>query len=141
MSKATVLFIKASIIYFLVAAILGVIMGIWHWNGLVIDALLLAHVHFGLLGWMSMMIYGVGYHILPRFNGTTLYSPKMADVQFWLANIGLIGMGVLWALSKIVKNDFFQLLLIISYIIEGISVLLFVYNMLRTMNQKVESPK
>ncbi len=138
MSKATILFIKASIIYFLLAAVLGVVMGIWHYNGIVIDALLFTHVHFGLLGWMTMMVYGVGYHILPRFNGTPLYSPKMADIQFWLANIGLIGMGVLWPILKISQDDFGQLLLIISYIIEGISVLLFVYNMFRTMNQKAK---
>jgi hybrid cluster-associated redox disulfide protein len=51
-----------------------------------------AHVHFNLLGFMSMMIYGVGYFILPRFNGRTLRWPSWVPIHFFLANIGLIGM-------------------------------------------------
>jgi hypothetical protein len=51
-----------------------------------------AHVHFNLLGFMSMMIYGVGYFILPRFNGRTLRWPSWVPIHFYLANIGLIGM-------------------------------------------------
>jgi hypothetical protein len=51
-----------------------------------------AHVHFNLLGFMAMMIYGVGYFILPRFNGRTLRWPSWVPIHFFLANIGLIGM-------------------------------------------------
>jgi hypothetical protein len=51
-----------------------------------------AHVHFNLLGFMSMMIYGVGYFILPRFNGRTLRWPSWVPVHFFVANIGLLGM-------------------------------------------------
>jgi hypothetical protein len=51
-----------------------------------------AHVHFNLAGFMSMMVYGVGYFILPRFNGTTLKFPGWVPVHFWLANLGLLGM-------------------------------------------------
>jgi hypothetical protein len=51
-----------------------------------------AHVHFNLLGFMSMMIYGVGYFILPRFNGRTLHWPSWIPIHFFIANIGLIGM-------------------------------------------------
>ena len=39
-----------------------------------------------------MMIYGVGYFILPRFNGRTLRWPSWVPIHFFLANIGLIGM-------------------------------------------------
>jgi hypothetical protein len=41
---------------------------------------------------MSMMIYGVGYFILPRFNGRTLRWPSWVPVHFFVANIGLLGM-------------------------------------------------
>ena len=50
------------------------------------------HVHFNLLGFMSMMIYGVGYFILPRFNGRTLRWPSSVPAHFYVANLGLIGM-------------------------------------------------
>jgi len=33
-----------------------------------------------------------GLPYLPRFAGKPLKSPKMGELQFWLANIGLIGM-------------------------------------------------
>jgi len=69
MSKVTVWFIKLSMVYLLVVAVLGAIIGIFDWNGALVDALKPVHVHLGLLGWMSMMIYGVGYHVLPRFTG------------------------------------------------------------------------
>jgi hypothetical protein len=39
-----------------------------------------------------MMIYGVGYFILPRFNGRTLRWPSWVPAHFYAANIGLIGM-------------------------------------------------
>ena len=39
-----------------------------------------------------MMIFGVGYHILPRFSGTPLAYPKVGNIQFYVANIGLVGL-------------------------------------------------
>src|SRR3990172_8934345 len=60
-------FVRASLVYFFIAAILGTIM-------------------------ISMMIFGVGYHILPRFSGTPLAYPKLGNLQFYIANIGLVGL-------------------------------------------------
>jgi cbb3-type cytochrome oxidase subunit 1 len=37
-----------------------------------------------LMGFLSMMIFGVGYHLLPVFAGTDLYSFRLAKIQFWL---------------------------------------------------------
>ena len=34
----------------------------------------LAHVHMLLLGFVTMMIYGVAYHVLPRFAGYPLHN-------------------------------------------------------------------
>ncbi|HEX8043390.1 DUF1858 domain-containing protein [Candidatus Deferrimicrobium sp.] len=81
-------FVVAALVYFFLAAILGIWMGGTDAAGWV----RFAHVHFNLLGFMSMMIYGVGYFILPRFNGRTLHWPSWVPIHFFLANIGLIGM-------------------------------------------------
>jgi cbb3-type cytochrome oxidase subunit 1 len=51
-----------------------------------------AHMHANLLGFVSMMIFGVGYHVFPRFVGRPLYYRRMAEVHLWLANLGLAGM-------------------------------------------------
>jgi hypothetical protein len=81
-------FVVASLVYFFLAAVLGIWMGGTDGAGWV----RFAHVHFNLLGFMAMMIYGVGYFILPRFNGRTLRWPSWVPIHFFLANIGLIGM-------------------------------------------------
>ena len=54
------------------------------------------HGHIMLLGFILMEIYGIGLHVLPRFSGQSLYSERMADWQFWLANLGLPVMAAGW---------------------------------------------
>jgi hypothetical protein len=49
-----------------------------------------AHAHVNLLGFVSMMIFGVAYHVLPRFTGRPLASPRMAVVHVLAANLGLL---------------------------------------------------
>ena len=88
MDRYTKGFVVASLVYFFLAAVSGIWMGGTDAAGWV----RFAHVHFNLLGFMSMMIYGVGYFILPRFNGRTLRWPSWVPLHFFLANIGLIGM-------------------------------------------------
>lgn len=88
MDRYTKGFVLASLAYFFVAAILGTWMGAAEAASWV----RFAHVHFMLLGFMSMMISGVGYFILPRFNGRTLRWPSWVPVHFYVANIGLVGM-------------------------------------------------
>jgi hypothetical protein len=88
MDRYTKGFVVASLVYFFLAAVLGIWMGGSDAAGWV----RFAHVHFSLLGFMAMMIYGVGYFILPRFNGRTLRWPSWVPIHFFLANIGLIGM-------------------------------------------------
>lgn len=89
MSPLSKNFLRASLVYFLIAAILGAVMiSMKSYPA----QLLFTHVHLNLLGWMSMMIFGVGYHILPRFTGRPLAYPKIGTLQFYLANIGLVGL-------------------------------------------------
>ncbi|HEX7941339.1 MAG TPA: hypothetical protein VF488_06015 [Gemmatimonadaceae bacterium] len=52
----------------------------------------LAHVHMMLLGFVAMMIFGVGYHVIPNFAGFPLHRPVGARVHWWLSNIGLAAM-------------------------------------------------
>jgi len=88
MDRHTKAFVVAALVYFLLAAVLGAWMG----SAMPAGWVRFAHVHFNLLGFMSMMIYGVGYFILPRFNGRTLHWPSWVPLHFYVANIGLIGM-------------------------------------------------
>lgn len=48
-----------------------------------------SHMHMLLLGFVSMMIFGFGYHVVPRLAGNKLSRPAWAVYHLWLANIGL----------------------------------------------------
>ncbi len=88
MDRYTKGFIVASLVYLVLAAVLG----LWMGAGDAPDWARFAHVHFNLLGFMAMMVYGVGYFVIPRFNARELRWPSWVPVHFWLANVGLVGM-------------------------------------------------
>ena len=124
-------FIIMSIVYLGVASIIGIMMfadGSWL-------RLRFVHSHLMLLGWVSMMIYGVGYHILPKFVGKFLKHRAMGVVQFWLANIGLVGMVVFYPLMQ-GGGGALKGLAVASSLVEAASVFLFFYNMLVTLVEK-----
>lgn len=128
MSRLTILFIKSSLIYFALAALVGLDITFMPGH---FGAMMPMHAHLMLLGWISMMIYGVAYHILPRFSASPLYSDKMANAQFYVAQIGLIGMAVGFGMRNYM--DFGSVILIVSSLVEAVSVLMFVFNMLMTL--------
>ncbi|MBE9502857.1 MAG: cbb3-type cytochrome c oxidase subunit I [Proteobacteria bacterium] len=89
MGKAAVKFVLASLLYLAVGLILGLIMAL---SQEILEQIMPVHVHLHVLGWITMMIYGVGYYIIPSFAGKKLFSQSLATFQFWTANVGLIGM-------------------------------------------------
>lgn len=125
-------FIIMSIAYLGIASLLGVGM-LWGQSML---SLKFIHSHLNLLGWVSMMIYGVGYHVLPRFAGRPLKYPKMGEWQFWIANIGLVGMLFFYALGVYSPEPAYRTLTVLFGLLEVISIGLFFYNMLATLLPK-----
>ncbi len=126
MSTITVRFIQCAMIYFLLAMILGIILSV---SGPVYPYMPI-HVHFNLLGWMSMMVFGVGYHILPRFSGAPLWSERLSLWHLWLANIGLIGMAVGWLVRG---SGGTNTVLFVFSLVESLSVIFFALNMFKTI--------
>ncbi len=133
MSKITVAFIKAAMVYFIIAMLIGIHMST---TGAVYPSMPV-HVHFNLLGWMSMMVYGVAYHILPRFSGRPLWNEKLSVWHFWLANIGLIGMALGWSL---IGGPGGGAVLYIFSLVEGVSIILFATNMFKTVKAATPPP-
>ncbi len=72
-------FIKIAGVYFFLAVILGLVMGI-----IQNFAFTSVHAHLNLLGWVSMALFGLIYSVYKRAGETTL-----AKAHFWLHNIGL----------------------------------------------------
>ena len=121
-----------SIVYLTIATVLGIFM----LGNPSLMQFKFVHSHLMLLGWVSMMIYGVGYHILPKFAGRFLKSKAMGEVQFWLANIGLVGMLLFYTLGTYNPSDLYRRLVIASGLIEALSISLFFYNMIATLYSK-----
>ncbi|HET8623464.1 MAG TPA: cbb3-type cytochrome c oxidase subunit I [Gemmatimonadales bacterium] len=78
-------FIKASVAWLSAGVTLGVAMAV-HPPWVIYRP---AHIHLNVLGFVAMMIFGVGYHVLPRIAGHPLGHPRLAAAHWWLANIGL----------------------------------------------------
>lgn len=55
-----------------------------------------AHLHMNLLGFVSLMIFGVAYHVLPRFTGVPVRSPALVWAHLLLSNGGLGVMVLGW---------------------------------------------
>jgi uncharacterized membrane protein YobD (UPF0266 family) len=118
-------FAWASLVYLVIGSTMGAIML------LTSDSIKSAHAHVLLLGFVAMMIFGVGYHLLPVFAGTDLYSLRLAQIQFWMQNIGLIGLAFTMP-NRYASNDY----LMGTFFFAGLSLLavyIFVYNMARSL--------
>jgi hypothetical protein len=52
------------------------------------------HVHMLLVGFVLFLIYGIGYKLIPTmfFGLPKVENIGWAEAQFWLANIGLVGL-------------------------------------------------
>ena len=78
-------FIRSSLMWFVLGITLGVAMAI-HPAWVIYKP---AHAHMNLVGFVVMMIFGVGYQLLPRLFGHPIYNRPFAIAHVWLANVGL----------------------------------------------------
>lgn len=89
MDRINLWFVRASLVYFLVGTFLGLLIAV---RPNLTARFRTAHVHLNLAGFMTMMIFGVGHHIFPRFTGRPLYSQRLVTATFWLGNAGVLGL-------------------------------------------------
>lgn len=82
-------FLKIAVVYLAIGAGLGLYMGIT-----VQFTLVPVHAHLLLLGWASLALAGIIYHLYPAAATT-----RLARVHFWLHNLALpvfmVGLGML----------------------------------------------
>ena len=96
MSSATIRFLKIGMAYFVLGALLGALLAVPITRDFLYRApgaqWRLAHTHLNLAGFVSMIIFGIAYHILPRFAGKPLHSEAWAAAHFWIAALATGGM-------------------------------------------------
>jgi cbb3-type cytochrome oxidase subunit 1 len=96
MSPTTIRFIKVGMAFFLLGAVLGTLLAVPVTRDLLYKApgaqWRLAHTHLNLAGFVIMFIFGIAYHVLPRFAGKPLHSEAWASAHFWVATLATAGM-------------------------------------------------
>jgi cytochrome c oxidase cbb3-type subunit 1 len=71
-----------------------------HFNNYVV-----AHAHVGVLGFAGMIALGGIYYILPRITGKPLFSRFLADFQYWMILIGVVGFTVILTIAGLVQGN------------------------------------
>jgi cbb3-type cytochrome oxidase subunit 1 len=122
-------FVRASLIWLGVGVLLGVAMAWVPGQALAYRA---AHMHANLLGFVSMMIFGVAYHIFPRFTGNPLHSQRMAVSHLWVANAGLALLVGGWSL-RVHAYAAGEIAIRGGAVLAAGGALLFIYNLWRTL--------
>ena len=104
-TRYTLMFIYACITYSIIGFSWGAVMGglpafrefvDYAVHGRYIS---LAHAHLNLLGWVEMAIFGALYFVMPRLVRRPIFSLRLVKVHFWMHNIGLMGMVVLFCVA------------------------------------------
>ena len=122
-------FIRSSLFWLGVGVILGVLMAAWPRAVLYRPA----HMHANLLGFVSMMIFGVAYHVIPRFTGAALRSERLASLHVALANAGLAAMVAGW-LARAHGLVVWRPVVVLGGTLSALGAFLFIYNIWRTLD-------
>ena len=146
-------FLKAALVYFVVGVTLGASFTIKPVHDLITlsDMFMAAHSHINLLGWVSSAVIGAIYILLPGNLNKPLHSERLANISFWLFNIGVVAMFILLLISgyteaSLVKagnnemvdaatGPYMMLIMVFGFVII-IGVYLFAYNVYKTLSSK-----
>ena len=128
-------FLKASLAWLGLGVTLGLAMAVHPpWTGW-----RTAHMHMNLLGFVTMMIYGVAYHVVPRFTGHPLRMPRLAGAHWWISNVGL----ALFALGLGLRGHGIAgagPLVAVGGLLSALGAYAFVVNIWRTLDGPVRPP-
>lgn len=122
-------FLKASLAWFAVAILLAVLMAL----APTLTMYRTAHLHIALLGFVTQMIYGVALHVIPRFFGQPLVYRRMAEVQFWTAQVGLASLAAGFVL-RIHGAPMASALVAVGGLLSAVGASCFVINVWRTID-------
>lgn len=120
--------IRSALVWLAIGILIGISMALWPDGHILYKP---GHAHANLLGFVSMMIFGVAYHVMPRFNGRPLHSVRMAQLHVWVANVGL-GIQVAGFVVRPHWREPGMLGVAVGGIISAIGAFMFIYNIWRT---------
>jgi cbb3-type cytochrome oxidase subunit 1 len=90
-------FLRSSLVWIVIGVAIGIGMAWWPADHLAYRP---AHAHANVFGFLAMFVFGVGYHVLPRFVGAPLTQGQVewAMRQLWIQNTGLALLVAGWLL-------------------------------------------
>ncbi len=135
MDRHVVYFIKGSLLWLTAGVTLGVAMAI-HPAWTIYRPV---HLHMLLLGFMLMMIAGVGYHVFPRFAATPLHSVRLAELHLVAANLGLAMLACGFALRAHADSRAI-LLMGTGGVISAVGAYLMAWNVWQTISHRMIAP-
>ena len=71
-----------------------------HFNNWVV-----AHAHIGVLGFAGMIALGGLYYTIPKIAGRPLFSRFLADFQYWMVLIGMIGFTIVLTIAGLIQGN------------------------------------
>jgi cbb3-type cytochrome oxidase subunit 1 len=92
-----------------------------------------AHAHMNVAGFLTMLVFGVGYQLLPRLFGHPLHSSRLAIAHLFLANIGL-ALLVIGFLVQPHVSLYGRWLTSLGGVVYGVGVGLWLWNLWRTFD-------
>jgi len=117
-------YLIAAVIYLTITAVAGFLLtyNLWH-PYISINHLqyLKLHAEVAVIGWVTMVVMGVSYKLIPMFTLSHGYSMKSSKWAFWLVNIGLVGINTFFHF----ENNMIEILVSSLFIAAGIAFFLF----------------
>ncbi len=71
-----------------------------HFNNWVV-----AHAHIGVLGFAGMIALGGLYYTIPKITGRPLFSRFLADFQYWMILIGMVGFTIVLTIAGLIQGN------------------------------------
>ncbi|NIQ02266.1 MAG: DUF1858 domain-containing protein, partial [Nitrospinaceae bacterium] len=131
-------FSKMALIYLVLGVVMGMVIGSKpEWS----QRLRFVHIHLNLLGFMTMFIAGVAYHVLPRFNARPVPWPNGVKYHFILHNTGLLGMAATHLAGGLWTSGPLHVAFVLFAVTTGAGLIIMAYNLYSVMiPAKAEAP-
>jgi cbb3-type cytochrome oxidase subunit 1 len=129
-------FLKSSLAWLALGVTLGLAMAVHPlWT-----VYLPAHMHMVMLGFVTMMIFGVAYHVIPRFTGYSLHNRRAAGSHWWISNVGLALM-VCGFVERVARPGAGTVMLAVGGTLSALGAYIFAYLIWRTVDGPVRVRK
>lgn len=122
-------YLRAALVYLLIALLCGVLLAggpLWGWS---LPGFFPVYIHLFVLGWLTLMIFGVAYWMFPKYSRER---PRGSESVGWavfvLINLGLVLRAISEPLVVSASSSLWGWLLVVAALLQWLAGLLFVAN-------------